>query len=335
MSPTLADTLSLVDERGWGWTVSETRQARLVEWIVQRSAEWGDGVYVPLDRFYDSLPDRSANIYQIALDDVNSLDSRSLIQLANSFGGVESLGAQSTPEGRAFTEELQAARSNKQRRRSACRDAMVDWLYSRDALSRPGLVRDGILQDHQGYFFAELFTADDLDAAADWLYRNSLVGGTMIAQTQGPVRLYLTDYGVKCAEDFRSDTSAYLERQQYRASGPTVNIGTNSGPFQVAGDNARQVQNMGTSADDLRQLITGITTIVRALVPDVPDADVEEHAALAAVSDRGVDQSALNRFCAWTVSTVRAGANAAVVAAVSSVTTTLLIEAGKLASHLG
>ncbi len=199
-------------------------------------------MYVPLDRFYDSLPDQSMNTYAIALDDVNSLVSRSLLDLANSFGSVWDLRAQSTPVGRAFADDLQAARSDTRRRRSACRDAIVDWLYSRDAVNPPGVNRDGILHDRRGYFFAEPFTADDLDAAAAWLYRNSLVRGTMIAEAQGPVVLYLTDSGLKCAEDFNSDTSAYLERQQYRASGPTVNIGT-SGPVQVAGDNARQVQN--------------------------------------------------------------------------------------------
>jgi hypothetical protein len=157
----------------------------------------------------------------------------------------------------------------------------------------------------------------------------------MIAEAKGPVVLYLTDSGVKCAEDFRSDTIAYLERQQYQASGPTVNIGTNNGPFQVAGDCARQVQNIETTANDLRQLITGITTIVRAHVPDVPDADIEEQAAIAAVSDQGVDLSALERFRAWTVRTVSAGANAAAVGVVSSATTTLLLEAVKLAGHLG
>jgi hypothetical protein len=275
------------------------------------------------------------NTYEIALDDVNSLEGRSLLDLANSFGSVESLGAQSTPAGRAFVGELQAARSNKQRRRSACRDAMVDWLYSCDAVSPPGVDRAGMLQDQRGYFFAEPFTEDDLDSAAAWLQRQGLVRGTMINEAQGPIILYLTDTGVKVAEDFHSDTSAYLERQHYRASGPTVNIGTNSAPFQVAGDNARQVQNIETSANDLRQLITGITTIVRALVPDVPDADIEEQAALAAISDRSVDQSALERFRAWTVSTVRAGTNAAAVGVVSGATTTLLLEAAKLASHLG
>ena len=136
-----------MEGRGWDWPASEIRRAQLVEWVVQRSAEQPDGVYVPLDSFYRALPDQSMNTYVIALDDVNDLERRSLLDLANSFGGVESLAAQSTPDGRAFADDLQAARSNTRRRRSACRDAMVDWLYSRDAVNPPGVVRDKMLQD--------------------------------------------------------------------------------------------------------------------------------------------------------------------------------------------
>ncbi len=287
-------------------------------------------------QFYDALPDQSMNTYVVALDDVNALESRSLLELANSFGSVMALEVLATPEGRTFTENLQTARRNKQRRRSACRDAMVDWLYSGDVTSPPGAVRDRMLQDPEhSYFFAELFSAGDLDSAAAWLYRQSLVRGTMIDQAEGPVRLYLTDSGVTCAEEFGSDTDNYLRRLVPGNSGPTVNIGTNTAPFQVAGDHAQQVQNLGTSTNDLRLLITGIAEIVRALVPEVADADVQEQAAIAAVTNTKVDKSALQRFRDWAVSTVHAGATSAAVAAVSSATTTLLIEAGHLASHLG
>lgn len=82
-----------MNERGWGWTASEIRQAQLIEWIVQRSEEEPDGVYVPVDSFYGALPDQSMNTYVIAHDDVNFLERRSLLQLANSFGGIESLQA--------------------------------------------------------------------------------------------------------------------------------------------------------------------------------------------------------------------------------------------------
>lgn len=325
-----------MEDRGWGWPTSKTRRAQLIEWVVHRSAEEPDGVYVQVDPFYRALPDQSMNAYVTALDDLNDLERRSLLELANSFGGVESLAVRAvTPEGRAFAEDLQTARGSKQRRRSACRNAMVDWLYAGDAVSPPGIVRDTMMQDLQrAYFFAGPFSADDLDAAAAWLQRQGLVRGTMVDQAHGPVILYLTDTGVKCAEEFGSDADRYLQRQQHRASGPTVNIGTNSGPFQVAGDHAQQVQNIGTSAD-LRLRITGIAEIVRALVPDVADADAQEQAALAAVTDTAIDRSALERFRNWTVSTVRAGATSAAVAAISSATTTLLIEAGHLASHLG
>lgn len=325
-----------MDDRGWGWTASEIRLAQLVEWIVKQSAERPASEYIPVEPFYAALPDQSMNTYQIARGDLDSLDGRSLLSLAAGLGGIEALDVLASPEGRAFAERLRAARDNKQRRRSACRDAIVDWLYSCDAVSPPGVVLDMMLRDPQRcYWFAEPFTAGDLDAAASGLRRQGLVDGSAIDQAQGPGVLYLTDKGVKCAEDFGSDTGIYLEKQQYRAVTPTVNIGTNSAPFQVAGDNARQVQNIGTSASDLRQLITGITEIVRALVPDVADADMEEQAALTAIGDSGADRSALERFRNWTVSTVRAGATSAAVAAVSSATTTLLIEAGKLASHLG
>lgn len=327
-------SLCAVDDRGWGWPASETRRAQLVEWIVSRSAGQPDNSYLYISEFYDALPDQDMNTYVIALSDANDLEDRSLLELGNSYGSVTSLMVLVTPAARTFAENLQTARRSKQRRRSACRDAMVNWLYSCDVMSPPGLVRDKMLQDPEhSYFFAESFSADDLDAAAAWLYRHNLVRGAMMAQAEGPVRLYLTDSGVTCAEDFGSDSDAYLRRLPAN-SGPTVIIGTNAGPFQVAGDRAQQVQNFGASADDLRLLITGIAEIVRALVPAAADADAQEKAAIAAVADTSVDKSALQRFRDWAVSTVRAGATNAAVAAISSATTTLLIEAGHLASHL-
>ena len=326
-----------MDGRGWGWSAAEARRAQLITWLARRSAEEPDGVMIAVEPFYNALPDQSANTYVTALDDMNDLDNRGLINLANSYGGVESLFIYGvTPEGRAVSDGLREARSSRQRQRSACRDAMVDWLYSVDAVSPPGVVRDTMLQDpRRNSYFGEPFLADDLDSAAAWLQRQGLAGGAMIDQAQGPVVLYLTDAGVRCAEEFDSDTEGYLRPRQHLTPGPTVNIGTNQAPLQVAGDHARQTQNLGMGADDLRLLITGIAEIVWALVPDAAGTDAEVQAALAAVSDTRVDQSALVRFRNWTVSTVRAGATGAAVAAVSSVVTTLLIEAGHLASRLG
>ena len=323
-----------MDDRGWGWTTSEIRQIRLVEWIVPQSAD----TYVPVKPFYDEQADQEALRLPVVHGELHDLARRSLIDLAAGIGGVESYDALATPEARRLVEQLQDRRADKRLRKAACRDAMVDWLYSRDAVSpltQPA--RDEMLNDLRwGAWLAAPFSVDDLDAAAAWLDRHSLVKGIMIDQCEGPVRLYLTDEGVVCVEQFGSDTSRYVEMQERGpGSGPTVQIATNSGQVQVAGDNARQVQNIGASREELQLMITGIAEIVRALVPGANGVHEAERAALTAVSTSAVDQTALRRFRDWVLSTLRAGSTSAAVAAVSSATTTLLIEAGHLASHVG
>ena len=295
-------------------------------------------VYVPVKPFYDSLPDQAMNGDHIARGDLDALGRRGLVDMAAGLGGMESLDALPTDAAHAWVEKLHATRTNRQLRRAACRDAMVDWLYSRDAVSSQVLpARDEMLDDpDRGLWFARPFSEVDLDEAAAWLHRQGLVEGNTIDQAEGPVRLYLTDPGIQCAEDFASDTRSYTDKQrQSPTHGPTVNIQTNSGPFQVAGDHAHQVQNIGAHPDDLRLLISGITEIVRAFAPDIHDADEAEQAALAAVSERAVDQPALKRFRNWVLSSLQTGTTDAVVAAVSSSTTVLLMEAARLASHLG
>jgi hypothetical protein len=175
------------------------------------------------------------------------------------------------------------------------------------------------------------------DAAAGWLYRQGLADGIMNAKAEGPEWLYLTDDGVECAEQFWSDTRAYLVKGSQPvppAASHTVTIGTSIGPVQVAGDYARLEQNISTSQEQLRLLVTGITQIVCALVPSISGAEQAEQGALAAVRDNAVDVPALERFRDWVLSTLHAGADAAAVAAVSSATATLLLEASHLASHL-
>lgn len=322
-----------MDERGWGWTASRIRQTKLIEWIAAQSAGRPD-LYVEVKPFYDGHFGQSENKFEIAYADLKLLEEQRLITQASGLGGIEALAAMVTPQAHDLLEKLRAARANRVQRRTACRNAMLAWLYSIDAMSRANMpVRDAMLNDCQhGTWLAQPFASGDLAEAAAWLLRQGLVEGIMVDQDEGPIRLYLTDAGVSCAEDFESDAGRYLKRQADRGSGPMVNIGNNSGPFQVAGDQAYQVQNIGASAEHVRELVVGIAEIVRAMVPSADDVDIEESAALSAVgANGGADRGALERFSAWAVSAAKAGATSGVIAVISSATTALLMHAG----HLG
>jgi hypothetical protein len=327
-------------ERGWGWTASQIRQIKLIEWVIKRSSGLPRDQYLLVEPFYRALPDQSESVAEIARGDLKALESRWWLKATGMKSGIESLGVRATDEAREFLEGLHAMRADKQLRRTACRDAMVNWLYAQDAVnSQEMALRDVMLADLAiGTWFGQPFTSADLDVAAGWLHRQGLADGIITNMgAEGPEWLYLTDDGIKCAEQFSSDTGAYLTkvRQPPSSIGPTVTIGTHSGPLQVAGDYAHLQQNISTDPEQLRLLVTGITQIVRALVPGASDAEQAEQDALTAVKDNAVDIPALKRFRDWALSTLRTGADAAAVAAVSSTTTTLLIEAGHLASHLG
>jgi hypothetical protein len=73
-----------------------------------------------------------------------------------------------------------------------------------------------------GTWLAEPFLEADLDAAAAWLHRQRLIDGMTVDESQGPVRLYLTDAGVACAEEFCSDTARFVAARRTNETGPSI-----------------------------------------------------------------------------------------------------------------
>jgi hypothetical protein len=327
-------TLLGMDRRGWGWSASEIRRAHLAEWLAQQETEG----YCYVTEFYDSLEDQRMNTWEMAHGDLKVLQKQSLINLTVAMGGIPALHVQVSPGLRDMVEDWHSERANRGMRRTACRNAMVDWLYSLDAVGpMKAPATQAMLEDpRHGIWFAEPFAADDLDAAAGWLHRNGLVEGPKVDQAEGPVRLYLTDVGVACAEHFESDAGSYVNAQQRPGTGPAVYIsGGNSGPFQVAGDRAHQEQRVSNSANDLRKMITSIADLITVVAPDsANDAAREKAIALAAARDGAVDRGALKRFAEWVLSVVGKGATAALMPAVTAATNDMLNEAGRLTGHL-
>jgi hypothetical protein len=223
-----------MEDRGWGWTVSKIRQANFLDWLVLQPSS---DTYVSVKPFYDAQPDQEAVILQVVHDELQDLEQQSVIDLAAGIGNIESYDARATARGRRLSEERRALRADKRLRRAACRDAMVDWLYARDATSALAQAgRDEMLADpRRGTWLAEPFSASDLDTAAAWLSRYHLAGGVMADQDDGPVRIYLTDAGVTCAEEFDSDTTRFIaaERPSQTGLGIAQSAGTQVGASNV------------------------------------------------------------------------------------------------------
>jgi hypothetical protein len=166
---------------------------------------------------------------------------------------------------------------------------MVAWLYSQDAvgeLTQP--VRDQMLDDPRyGIWLAKPFTADDLDASAAWLNRHGLVKGIMIDQCEGPVRLYLTDSGVTCAERFGSDTSRYIEPEQpVVGAKPTLHFGSTAGLTELAYIDERVIGLLEAKANGGRFDCAKLIKLIGELNCNFNNGNVySAHALLRAVLD--------------------------------------------------
>ncbi len=325
-----------MNTNGLGWTGSEIRQVLLIQWIIPRQ---NASNYVPVKPFYDALPDQSANTYEVAYSDLQRLGQLGLLDLAAlGIGGMDGLDVRVTAEGRNLAEQRQAAWTDRSRRRAACRVAMLDWLYSVDAVRELHQTsRDGMLTSApHGFWYGQRFTNDDLDYAAAWLFRNGYVKGIKVEEFEGPIVLHLTDAGVTCAERNDADVDRYAHAQQQQDGNFSLTVSGGNYGQMTAGHHAHQEQHntTGASAEELRKQIVAVAELVRAFAPQAADIDDELAAALAAARDGAVNKSVLQRFGDWALSVINKGTTAAVVPAVTSTVTTMMLEAGRLTGHL-
>jgi hypothetical protein len=123
-----------MDERGWGWTASEIRRAQLAEWIAQRPL----AVQFTPEEFYNALPGQEMNAGDVAFGDLKQLEAHSLITFTPGLNPSSMPGLHILPlhQVRVLAEDRQRKRADRPLRRKACRNAMLAWLWSCDAVSR-------------------------------------------------------------------------------------------------------------------------------------------------------------------------------------------------------
>lgn len=287
--PAHALTFVSVNERGWGSTPSEIRLTQLLEWIDEQGAGH-PGLFVEIKDFYDGRFDQSENDFIVARGDLVSLGDAGLINDASGMGGIESMAAMLAPRGHDFLEQLRAKQANKTQRRTACRDAIVAWLYALDAVDPMRRVdRARILRNPRyGMWLAAPFTSDDLGEAGAWLYDHHLVDGLGSDQTIGPLQLYLTGAGITCAEHFDSDTRRYEEHRMGLRSDPTVNyngpvIHGNADGAQLAWNNGTVSQSQSGEPHQITEGFEALAALITAILRQLPETGLDSEDQAIAV----------------------------------------------------
>lgn len=245
----------------WRLTEHETRIFRLLVWLVDQDK--GNSI-IDVGPFYDDDETRANQ----ARDDVHDLEDRGFVRPVFGGGGsLETISALVEPAGRSTAGKLRQEWRHQPARRGACRSALVAWLYEIDATETPdnAVPWDDFQATEHGSFYGDPFTEDDVDRAAGWLQRRSLIDGTNVAERQGPVTGYLMDRGVTCAEQYGCDVNAFVHAADMEPRvGATFNV--NGQNVQVAtGSQSQQTISIGQTAQDLAVALRGLTEMVQQL----------------------------------------------------------------------
>ena len=234
---------------GWNHPEDDIRQTRLLRWLSRQGAQ---GIF-DVGEFYlfdETLADQ-------ALTDVQALEHEGWVQPILSMGGsLAEIAASVTPAGRSHVRRIETLASDKDRRRLVVRAAIVAWLYELDAvevLARSVSVSD-FLKDRRSFYYGDDFKLDEVDRASAWLYRNALISGITVMQAEGPVRVFLTDDGVDCVENYDGDVARFARASSAPTPSEQPASETHEPPDRISGNEPMSVS--ATEVTDLRVFIS-------------------------------------------------------------------------------
>jgi hypothetical protein len=194
------------------------------------------------------------------------LEELGFITLAKVLAGPMAHGFRLTAAGRSQAAHARSQRENSVARKSACRIALLLWLYEQDEKS-PGRSVDlgSFFSEPLSFFWGYHFEAADVDRAGRWLKDNDFT--TSIDAWGGEVlRARIATKGIDCVENDGGDLASYARRTQM-SSGQTINVhGANSGQIGMAsGGNVEQLQQSGQDLQKILDTISGVKDALPAL----------------------------------------------------------------------
>jgi hypothetical protein len=314
---------------GWGGTEDEHRHVRMLLWVTEQPDSRPNlGAFHDFD---DGLLDQTAA-------DGEAMEQMGWVTRDYVMARMHGLYVIATAMGRALAAQIREQRSNRRVRERACSSALLSWLDAENAVgdASKALSLQGFYLDPRALYYGEMFTVDDADQAAAWLDRQGLIGGHHVDEFAGPVAAFLTDQGEECIEDYDGDVRRYMAamKQPHPQHSFSVSVGGSvTGSMQIAGRDGVQTVSVTGSVDGLALALQGIADIIRALgYADAQEDELAEmtRTAVAELQAEHPDLGVLRRFGEWIVNCAQQGGQAAVVAAVTLVTSGALQSAEQL-----
>nr|MDT0658723.1 hypothetical protein [Micromonospora sp. DSM 115978] len=149
-------------------------------------------------------------------------------------------------------------RKDNRSRRSACRDAVLRWVYERNANGESTEIAE-IGNGPYGWFNGMLFSAADLAEAVRFLRERRLLDGTDETPTIGPA-------GTECIEQY-GGVVEYLNRGNSAGVNVTI-MGNNSGQLAVANRDVTQNQTNTNQAEALAIFANALREFGQLVPPD-------------------------------------------------------------------
>lgn len=135
-------------------------------------------------------------------------------------------------EGLAFVQAVKAQRENKGLRRQVCRQRLLCWVDNNATSTADLPVTSEFLLSEHAWFAGDIFTADELGDATEYLVDKRLLRGVAKSWGGSYARVGITHEGQECVTDYDADPAAYLASQRH--TGTTVNVHGDGNALAIA-----------------------------------------------------------------------------------------------------